>query len=52
MKNSASTLLWAGRTGVHYVTRKSHWMQKHMFGVMCRGALFMEITLDPPEHKK
>jgi hypothetical protein len=23
---------------MHYVTRRSHQKQKHMFGVMCRGA--------------
>jgi hypothetical protein len=35
-----------------YVTYRSHWMQKHKFGVMCHGALFMEITPSPPKHEK
>jgi hypothetical protein len=27
---------------MHYVTRRSHRMQKHKFGVMCPDALFVE----------
>jgi hypothetical protein len=34
------------------VTHRSHQMRKHKFGVMCPGALFMEITPGPPEHEK
>jgi hypothetical protein len=34
------------------VTRRSHWMQKHKFGVMCIGVLFMETAPGPPEHEK
>jgi hypothetical protein len=34
------------------VTRRSCWMQKHMFDVMCLSALFMETASGPPEHEK
>jgi hypothetical protein len=27
-------------------------MQKHKFGVMCPGTLFVEAALGPREHKK
>jgi hypothetical protein len=37
---------------MHYVTRRSHWIQKHKFNVMCPGALFLETALGPPEHEK
>jgi hypothetical protein len=37
------------RNRMHYVTRISHWMQKHMFGVRCPGVLFTEIAPSPPE---
>jgi hypothetical protein len=33
------------------VTRRYHRMQKHMFIVMCPGALFMEIAPGPPSIK-
>jgi hypothetical protein len=39
-------------TGMHYVTRKSHQMQKQKFGIMCPGAFFVESIPVPPEHKK
>jgi hypothetical protein len=31
-----------GRTRVHYMTRRSHWMQKYKFGVTCPVVIFME----------
>jgi hypothetical protein len=37
---------------MHYVTRRSHMMQKHKFGVTCLDTLFNEIALGPPEHEK
>jgi hypothetical protein len=37
---------------MHYVTRRSHRMQKYKFNVTCPGVLFMESTLGPPEHEK
>jgi hypothetical protein len=40
------------RTGLHYVTRRSHGMQKHKFSVTCPGALFGESTPVPPQLEK
>jgi hypothetical protein len=37
---------------MHYVTRRSHRMQKHNFGITCPIALFMESALGPPKHEK
>jgi hypothetical protein len=37
---------------MHYVTRRSHLMQKHMFSVTCSLALSMETNGGPPEHEK
>jgi uncharacterized membrane protein YsdA (DUF1294 family) len=37
---------------MHYVTDRSHRMQKHRFGVTCPSALFVESVLVPPEHEK
>jgi hypothetical protein len=37
---------------MHYLIRRSHWMQKHNFGVRCLGAHFVESTPGPPEHEK
>jgi hypothetical protein len=37
---------------MHYVTRRSHWIQKHKFGVTCPGALFVESVPIPPEQEK
>jgi hypothetical protein len=34
------------------MTRRSHWMQKHKFGVTCPTALFVEFLLVPPKHEK
>jgi hypothetical protein len=34
------------RTLTHYVTHRSHQMQKHKFSVMCPGTLFMETDGD------
>jgi hypothetical protein len=41
-----------GRTGMHYVTRRSHRMQKHKFGVSYPDTFFMETTPGPTEHQK
>jgi hypothetical protein len=37
---------------MHYVTRRSHWVQKHMFSITCPDALFVESVPVPPEHVK
>jgi hypothetical protein len=36
---------------MHYVAHRSHWMQKHMFGVTCPGVVFMETAPGPPSLK-
>jgi hypothetical protein len=41
-----------GRTGMHYVTYISQWMQKHKFSITCPGALFVESVPVLPEHEK
>jgi hypothetical protein len=41
-----------GGTEMHYVTRRTHWMQKLKFGVTCAGTLFVESVPIPLEHKK
>jgi hypothetical protein len=40
------------RTGMHFVTRRSHMMQKHKFGVTSLVALFMLTAPVPPKHEK
>jgi hypothetical protein len=37
---------------MHYVTRRSHRMQKHKFSTMCPDALVVEFVLVPHEHEK
>jgi hypothetical protein len=37
---------------MHYVTRRSHRMQKDMFDVTCSGVLFMESVPVLSEHKR
>jgi hypothetical protein len=37
---------------MHYVTRRSHLMQKHKFGVTCSGTLFVKSVPVPHEHEK
>jgi hypothetical protein len=44
--------LHTGCTEVYYVTHRSHQMQKHKFGVMCPGTLFVESVPVPPENEK
>jgi hypothetical protein len=34
-------VLRPGCVGMHYVTRRSHWMQKLNFGITCLSAVFM-----------
>jgi hypothetical protein len=34
---------------LHYVTRRSHRMQKHRFSITCPGVLMMETAPGPPE---
>jgi hypothetical protein len=36
---------------MHYMTSRSHQMQKYKFSEMCPVALFVESTV-PPEHEK
>jgi hypothetical protein len=37
---------------MHYVTHRSHRMQKQKFGVTCPDALFIKSILVPPGHEK
>jgi hypothetical protein len=37
---------------MHYVTRRSHRMQKHKFGIMCLDTLFLESIPVSPEQEK
>jgi hypothetical protein len=41
---------WPGCAGMHYVTRRSHRMQKHKFRVTCPDALFLLTAPGPPKH--
>jgi hypothetical protein len=52
MKNSVSLFHALGCTRTHYVTHRSHRIQKHKFGVTCPIALFVGILPVPPEHEK
>jgi hypothetical protein len=40
------------RSGMHYVTCRSHRIQKHKFGVMCPGTHFVESIPVPPRARK
>jgi hypothetical protein len=42
----------SGCTRMHYVTRRSHRMQKHKFSVTCPDALFIESVAVPLEHEE
>jgi hypothetical protein len=37
---------------MHNVTHRSHRMQKHNFGIMCPGVLFVGSEPAPPKHEK
>jgi hypothetical protein len=37
---------------MHYITRMSHRIQKHKFGVTCPSALFAETVSGAPDHEK
>jgi hypothetical protein len=37
---------------MHYVTSRSHRMQKHKFHITCPGTLFMETAPGLAEHEK
>jgi hypothetical protein len=37
---------------MHYVTRISHRMQKHKFGITSTGTIFVESVPVPSEHEK
>jgi hypothetical protein len=37
---------------MHYVSHRSHHMQKHKFIVTCPGTLFVKSVLDQPEYEK
>jgi hypothetical protein len=41
-----------GRTGMHYMTRRSPGMQNHRVSVTCAGVLFMKTTPGPPMQRK
>jgi hypothetical protein len=41
-----------GRTGLHYMTRRSNRIQKLMFGITCPLVVFMETAPGPPVHEK
>jgi hypothetical protein len=41
-----------GRIEMHYMTHKSHRMEKHKFGVTCPSALFVKSILVTLEHEK
>jgi hypothetical protein len=45
-------ILCPRRTRLHYVTPKSHCMQKHNFSVTHPDALFVKSVLVPPKHEK
>jgi hypothetical protein len=40
-----------GRTGMHYVTRRYHRMQRQKFSITCPGALFVESVQVPLEQE-
>jgi hypothetical protein len=37
---------------MHYVTHRSHRMQKHKFSITCPSVLFVESVPVPPKQKK
>jgi hypothetical protein len=37
---------------MHYVSRRSHWMQKHMLRITCPDVLFVKSVPAAPEHDK
>jgi hypothetical protein len=37
---------------MHYVTHRSHQMQKNKFNISCPGAFFVQSVRVPPEHGK
>jgi hypothetical protein len=39
------------RTRIHYVTHRSHCMQKHMVDVTCPPVLVVKSVPVPPEHE-
>jgi hypothetical protein len=43
---------WLGRTGMHYVTRRSHWIPKHKFCKTCPGTIFVESIPVPLDYEK
>jgi hypothetical protein len=45
-------ILHLGRTGVHYVTRRSDRMQKNKFSTMCPEVLFVKAVPVPLKHEK
>jgi hypothetical protein len=52
--NMSQCALWSppGGKGIHYVTRRSDWMQKHKFGVMCPSSHSIESLPVPLENEK
>jgi hypothetical protein len=41
---------YPGCTGMHYVTHRSHRMQKHKLRVTCPDVVFVESVSVPTEH--
>jgi hypothetical protein len=52
LEKSYVDILRHGRTRVHYVSCRSHRMEKLNFGVTCPGALFVISLPVPPNHEK
>jgi hypothetical protein len=51
-EKSCNYISCPGRSEMHYVTRRSHRLQKHKFNVTSPGTLSMETALGRPEHEK
>jgi hypothetical protein len=50
-EKGCADVLRLGCTKMHYVTCRSHRMQKHKFGVTCPGALFVISVPVPLQHE-
>jgi hypothetical protein len=51
-EKSCVDFLLPGRARMHYMTRRSGWMQKPKFSVTCPGMLFVVSAPSPLEHEK
>jgi hypothetical protein len=45
-------VLRLGCIAMHYVTRRSHRIEKLKFGLRCPNAIFVKSVPIPPEHEK